>query len=180
MKKILIILFLVTCTFLVSAKLSGIIVDSEIPKEYSKVNPGKNMLTYTNIILVREEPDPVDILIEYTIFSPDNKIIDNFKETKGTVIRITTLKEFEIPNNAEYGTYRLEIKASYGEISNIANSQFEVVPKNKSEIINEQIPFILMILLFAFIIIFFYQYRKFKDLESLIKSRENRNLFSRK
>ena len=176
MKINIILLIILILSISVYADVSGIITNIEIHSKYLKVTPGSSVLAATDIIIIKQTTEPIDIVIEYKVYDQKNNTIIKFSETKGTVIRINTIKEFKIPDNSELGTYTIEVKTSYSNINNIGYAKFEVVKENYvTKFGKEQTQFlILSILVLVIFIGFIFQYQKFKNIEKLINQKNNK------
>ena len=149
-------------------------VDLEIPSQYKTANAGEAILIQTEVILIKdftgEEKDNVtDVLLEYTIKDSKSNIILSFSETKGTLLRLNTLKEISMPKDSPPGIYLAEVRASYRENSGMDAELFEV-QKGQSQIqpldqsVNSYLTAIIIILLMVMTTLY-YSYRRIKNMK---------------
>lgn len=175
-------LFILLAFLEISAAQERLYLNSSILSRYKTISAGEVILVNTEIILSREETEtPVDIAIEYAIYDSKGSFLYKIKETKSLFLRMTTVKEVEIPLNAEKGSYSLVVKADYKDVTATSSDEFEIIegpiyiPRFYTYIIIGIILLILLIFTFSL----YYQYRKFKYMEKLVKKVSERDLIMR-
>ncbi len=148
--------------------LSELLIDVNIPEDYLHIYPGEFLLAGTDIILIQEEKaiGIHDVLIEYAIKYHNDTIVTRAMETKGGILRISTIKELKIPFDAKPGIYTLEVTVSKENVNSKNSATFEVlekIPESKNgEKIKDYVIVILVIFNFMFIIAIFLWMRKHK------------------
>lgn len=157
-----------------------IVVDITIPENYKKVEAGSYFLVPVEILLITEEQKKLDLLIEYTIKDPNGDSLFKLSETKAAKERLTTVREFRIPEKSRLGIYTIEVKTSYINHSSTNTAMFEVVKSRTlgtKEITDLQEDVTILASSFVLAVLFFlihvwYEYRRFKRLGERYKIRE--------
>ena len=169
-KRIIVIAFLIM--FLLPSALGKdkVAVSLNIPSQYKAVNVGETILIQTEVILIKdftEEEKVTDVLLEYAVKDSKGNTIISFSETKGTILRLDTLKEVSMPKDSPPGIYVVEVKASYREnigmdteLFEVQNEQSQIQPLEQS--INSYLTAIIAILLMVMISLY-YSYRRIKN-----------------
>ncbi len=190
-----IFLLLVLLTLLLTTSLQAqnaeVVVNLNIPSQYRTIQQGNSLLVETELLLVREKQDSIiDILIEYTVRDPQGQVVTQFSETKGTLLRINTIKDIPIPATVAPGIYTLEVNASYNGHSSKDTVFFDIAEFKKVDLGELRKEFTVFVILFAAITLFFltilyYEYFKFKRLERTlekvgVKDLKNEDIWKKK
>ncbi len=171
------LLFSAILVFSVFAVDPRIIVKVDIPENYEKISPGDSLIINSEVILLREDPNKIaDVVLEYFIYDEKGSLVIKLVETKGLQLRLNTLKEIKLPPDTIEGTYTLDVKASYGKITTTSSDLFEI-KRATQKIDNMYI--IIAVILILFITALFYEYKKFKYIEKMIKKIDERDLIKR-
>ncbi len=111
------------------AEPSEIFLEVLIPSKYAQLNPGESVLIQSDIILREDQAKAVvtDVLIEYSVKDSSEAILAKVLETKGGILRLSTVRELELPSSAKAGMYTVEVSAQYQNITGKNSAQFEIV-----------------------------------------------------
>jgi len=124
-----------------------------IPEEYSKVLPGKEILAEIelfNLGLLKR----ADVEIEYVIEDDEGNKVLTEKETIAVETKVGFLKRIKVPENVDKGKYILYVKVSYNEKFASATATFNVIKKETNMLV------VLAIIVFLGIIIYLYQRKR--------------------
>ena len=100
-------------------------VKLEIPKKFSTVKPGEDLIAKIELYNLGGTKK-ADVLISYIIKDENNKIILSEEESVAVETRANLLKTFEIPENMNYGKYVLYVQVDYNGETASASELFNV------------------------------------------------------
>lgn len=118
----------------------------------------------------------IDVLLEYKITDPENKIIYSQVETAAVETKLNLIKEINLPIDLNAGTYILQINAIYDGQSASAITEFQVIKASQKEKIFIVIILVLIIVLAILIYIIMRQREKY----ALIKKADLKKLITKK
>ena len=187
---VLIVIFMLSFLFVNADLDSEILVNIKLSDDFYQVLPGEIITTETEIILLREarEDKVIDLLIEYFLINSTDSTIFKLSETKGTILSSHSVREFLIPSGLNPGLYKIMVKVSYDDYFRVDSELFEVISNEESTvnvlssenklqddrlnnvIISQktELIFILVLIFLTFIIIMYYEHKKYQQMVNFI------------
>lgn len=147
-------------------------INVEIPELNQEIFPGELIIAQIEIINFGET-GRIDVVLEYIITDPENKAIYSRVETVAVETKLNLIKEINLPENIDAGTYLLHVNARYGGKVASSIAEFHVIKILLKEKIFIVIILILIIVLAILIYIVIRQRKKYvlikkADLKKLI------------
>ena len=134
-------------------------IDVTIPTQSLRVLPGQELIANINLFNIGA-PKGVDVLINYDIRSYEGKSIYQSSESVGIETRTSLSKNFQIPEDADFGDYILYIKVTYdGEVAS-ASTWFSIGKKPLENI--TIVLYLIIAILMVMILIVLYEIQKIK------------------
>lgn len=127
MKKLFLIMFAVTFTFISIASISALSVVVHVPEKYTDVQAGERF--YFEIeVKYPENPSRKDLRLSYEIVDQDNNLLAQSKVLKAVETQASFIDFIVIPESAEKGLHLIKIKISdYEDLSEEVSASFHVV-----------------------------------------------------
>lgn len=179
---IILVLILLMAMSAVSQSDNLLLINADIHDDDGIIHQGEKIRVDSDIIINSDNHENiVDITIMYTMKDNAGKIYTTLTETKGTIMRLESSSNIIIPLTTTPGIYTLEVEAFYDDIYRKTSLQFEVVERDDKTIeqlkatkntINILTVAIAGISVFC-LIVFYYEQKKFKQLESLLRKRKD-------
>ena len=130
----------------------------------------------------------IDLLIEYFLINSTDSTIFKLSETKGAILSSHSVREFLIPSGLDPGLYKIMVRVSYDDYSRDDSELFEVISNEESTvkvlssenklqddrlnsvIISQktELIFILVLIFLTFIIIMYYEHKKYQQMVNFI------------
>ena len=134
-------------------------IDVTIPTQSLRVLPGQELIANINLFNIGA-PKGVDVLINYDIRSYEGKSIYQSSESVGIETRTSLSKNFQIPEDADFGDYILYVKVTYdGEVAS-ASTWFSIGKKPLENI--TIVLYLIIAILMVMILIVLYEIQKIK------------------
>ena len=152
-------------------------VKVEIPQEFLEIAPGKDLLAQINIFNVKGI-EAVDVHVIYTIKDMEGNIILEEDEYLAVETKTSLIKRLRIPSNLEEGNYVLYVKVEYDNTVGSTSALFSVSKRYVETPLKrwEFYTIIVLVIILIFGILFYFEYKKDKQLKRLIKSVTEKDL----
>ena len=147
-------------------------VKVEIPKRFQTIMPGEEIMANIKLYSLGKT-GRVDVSVEYKIKDKEGKEIISEHETIAVETQTSFVKELKIPENANFGTYMLYVKAVYDH-ETASSSAWFIVGKKPFFTKENIILIITVVIILIFILIILIELRKIrKHMKAYMKIDEN-------
>lgn len=147
----------------------------QILPKYQSVYPGQETRAGVEIINFGEKGHPARAILQFSVTDPSGKLILNSSEAVNVTDDTKIIKPFFLNPLADTGKYTLSVSLSKGSTTAYASGSFEVKPllqAKLSALSGTNFPLvdqILLVLLFFFSMVVYFEYNKVAALSRFIK-----------
>ena len=130
MKKIILILTILSFIFISLINISALSITVHVPEKYNEVNAGERFY-FEIVVKYPENPTRIDLRLTYEVVDANGNVIASSKALKAVQTQASFIDFIVLPDEMDFGRHGIDISVrDYGDLDEKVGSSFNVT-KNR-------------------------------------------------